>query len=87
MILVTFEAETHGCLNNEAIPVGRVLELVEHGARALGQSRSALTAKICQHVSLALQRALSRRECDYNDKLRVCDVLPAATCVDGVYVW
>jgi hypothetical protein len=49
----------------------------------MGQSRSALTAAIYQRVSVALQRALyTHRECAYMNKLRLRDVLPAASCVD-----
>jgi hypothetical protein len=61
----------------------RLAEVVEHGARTTGQSH---LFKLRERVSLALQRALSHRECAYINKLRVPNLLPAATCVH-VHLW
>jgi hypothetical protein len=54
--------------------------LVEHGSRATGQPPSALALKIHKRLSVALQRALSHRECAYIDKLRERGTLPPTTC-------
>jgi hypothetical protein len=67
--LVPFAMETYGRLGDDAHKF--VAALVEHGSRVTGQAPSALTTKIYQRLSVALQRAVSRRECAYIEKLRV----------------
>ena len=57
-----------------------ITSTVEHGSRTTGQAPSALTNKIYQRLSVALQRAISRRECAYIEKLRDRGVVPPTTC-------
>jgi hypothetical protein len=70
--------ETYGRLGDDATSL--VAALVEHGSRATGQSPGALASKIYQRLSVALQRALSHRECAYIDKLRKRGTLPPTAC-------
>jgi hypothetical protein len=80
--------ETYGRLGDDATSL--VAALVEHGSRATGQSPSALALKIYQRLSesVALQLALSHRECAYIDKLRERGTLPPTTCAaDSEVLW
>jgi len=76
--LVAFAIESYGRLGGEATHF--IDELVEHGSQTTGQSRSRLVAKTYQRLSVALQRALSRRECAYIDKLRDRGTVATTTC-------
>jgi hypothetical protein len=49
-------------------------------------SPSALASKIYQRLSVALQRALSHRECAYIVKLRERGTLPPTTCA-AEFLW
>jgi hypothetical protein len=70
--------ETYGRLGDDASKL--VAALVEHGSRTIGQAPSALTNKIYQRLSVALQRAIYCRECAYIEKLRDRGVVPPTTC-------
>ena len=52
--------------------------LAEHHHRVSGQSMSIFKAKFYQHMSVGLQRALSRREFVYMEKLREKKQMPRA---------
>lgn len=74
--LIPFAMEAYGRCGQHAMDLIDVL--AEHHHRVSGQSMSIFKAKFYQHMSVGLQRALSRREFVYMEKLREKKLMPRA---------
>jgi hypothetical protein len=74
--LVPFIVESYGRLGGQAQDFLRQLVDSAMGDTRASQSRATLVHKLYQTLSVGLQRALSRRESAYRDKLRDHGILP-----------
>jgi hypothetical protein len=74
--LIPFAMEAYGRCGQHAMDLIDVLAAHHH--RVSGQSTSVFKAKFYQHMSVGLQRALSRREFVYMEKMRERGLMPCA---------